>query len=378
MLKTLDFSPPADDVPARFAEPRPNRDGSPLSFFEFWPGWLFYTPIVLYWIAKGIQFGDLSIASAANPRIETGGLCGESKAGILGQAGAAARRWIAPYALFTTGSAADRNEDPHLALAAMQRADIHFPVVLKPDVGCNGTGVKLISNESVLRRVLPSFPPHTHMMVQKLVDLPVEAGLFYIRESGACKGRISSVTYKEAPVLIGDGLATVEELVRRDRRTRLLPEIYLPRLANRLNEIPDAGERVQLVFAGNHCKGSIFLDGRRDVTAALEERLDQILGDIPEFHFGRIDVKAASTEALRRGEGFEIIEINGIGAEATHIWDRTTTLREAYRAQFEHYGAAFRIGVANRRRGWRTCGAFTLLRYWRRQKRLLASYPLND
>lgn len=138
------------------------------------------------------------------------------------------------------------------------------------------------------------------------------------------------------------------------------------------------GETVPLVFTGNHCKGSIFLDGRDDVTGALTSRLDTILHDIPEFHFGRVDVKADSAEALRRGEGFQIIEINGVGSEATHIWDRRTTLREAYRAQFYHYRQAFRIGAENRRRGWKTCGALTMLRYWRKQKRMLASYPMND
>ncbi|MBU2653200.1 D-alanine--D-alanine ligase [Acidomonas methanolica] len=345
--------------------------GAPISFFEFWPGWLFYTPIVLYWIAMGLRHGDLSLPTAANPRIETGGLCGESKSGILDMAGPLARRWIAPYATFMSGNA-------EAAFAAMTEAGLSFPVVIKPDIGCNGTGVKKVDDATSLRSVVESFPSHTRLLVQELIDMPVEGGIFWMREPGQPRGRISSITYKEVPTLIGDGVATIEDLVRRDRRTGRIPDLYLPRLKRRLHESPAAGERVPLVFAGNHCKGSIFHDGRRDVTDALSRRLDDILSDVPEFHFGRIDLKARSVSALRKGEDFRIIEINGVGSEATHIWDGHTTLYEAYRAQFEHYGAAFRIAAANRARGWKSAGAWSLLRAWRRQKRLMRAYPLND
>ncbi len=111
---------------------------------------------------------------------------------------------------------------------------------------------------------------------------------------------------------------------------------------------------------------------------ALTEAFERIARALPGFHFGRIDVRFASLSALLRGEGFRIIEINGVGSEATHIWDRSTTLREAWRAQFSHYGAAFRIAAANRARGHRSCGLWAMYRLWRRQKRLMAAYPMND
>ena len=84
-------------------------------------------------------------------------------------------------------------------------------------------------------------------------------------------------------------------------------------------------------------------------------------------------MRFASLPALARGEGFRIIEINGAGSEATHIWDPRTTLRDAWRAQFFHYGAAFRIGAANRARGHGRCGVRAMYRLWRRQKRLMAA-----
>jgi hypothetical protein len=114
------------------------------------------------------------------------------------------------------------------------------------------------------------------------------------------------------------------------------------------------------------------------VTRELTARIDEIARSIPNFYFGRFDIRYASTGELRAGEGFRIIEINGVGSEATHIWDPQTTLREAYDAQFFHYRSAFQIAAANRALGHRPTPFFTLLRMWRQQKRLMASYPAND
>ncbi|MXV44560.1 ATP-grasp domain-containing protein [Saccharibacter sp. 17.LH.SD] len=346
---------------------------NPLSMFEFWPESLFYTPIVLYWIIMGLRYRDLSIATAANPRIETGGLCGESKSSILDMGGPIAQTAIAPYRVFRNGKDALSR-----ALAAMEELNLSFPVVVKPDIGCNGTGVRLIADRETLEKVLPLFPNDVSLLIQKLIPYPVEAGIFYIRHPNEKTGQLTSVTYKEAPIIIGDGTSTLRELVLKDPRMSQVPQLYLPRLNGQDDVVLPAGEQRSLVFAGNHCKGSIFRDGRYDVTNELTHRINDIMMDIPDFHFGRIDVKATSIEDLRRGEGFEIIEINGVGSEAIHIWDRRTTLWEAYKTQFYHYRQTFLIGAANKKKGWRSSGALSLFQSWIKQRRLLASYPVND
>ena len=88
------------------------------------------------------------------------------------------------------------------------------------------------------------------------------------------------------------------------------------------------------------------------VTPALTDAIDRLARSMPDFYFGRIDVRFNSIASLRRGTGFQVIEINGAGSEATHIWDPRTKLLDAWRTQFFHYGSAFRIGAANRRRGF--------------------------
>ena len=341
-----------------------------VSPFEFWPGWLFYAPVVLQWIWYGLRYGDFSLPTAANPTIETGGLCGESKSAILGLAGPEAEAWIAPYATFTAGV-----DDP---AALAQRCGFGWPVVVKPDIGCNGTGVRLPANPAALEAAVAEFPKGVLLLLQRYVPEPGEAGLFYIRYPGEPAGRLTSLTIKEQPFVTGDGRSTLEALIRADRRAGLVPHLYLHRLAARLNTVPAAGETVPLVFTGNHCKGAVFHNGADTITPALTRQVDAIAQAIPGFHFGRIDVRYASEAQLRLGQGFTVIEINGAGSEATHIWDANCTLSQAYAAQFFHYRSAWEIGRINRRLGHRPSGLRTMYRQWRLQQRLMASYPTND
>jgi hypothetical protein len=122
----------------------------------------------------------------------------------------------------------------------------------------------------------------------------------------------------------------------------------------------------------------LFRNGEAEITAALTARIEAIARDIPDFHFGRFDVRFDSLAELRRGEAFRIIEINGVGAEATHIWDPTTSLWDIWAVQLRHYGAAFEIARRLRRAGAKTSGIRVMYRDWRTQLRLMASYPLND
>ena len=352
---------------------RRSRREHTLSFFEFWPDWLFYGPVAVHWIALGIRYGDFSLPTAANPTITAGGLCGESKLETLQKVREPVRGLLARYT-----SIAARPGGIDVAERAMRMAAIDYPAVVKPEIGCNGTGVRLLRSRDDLVRYLAEFPRGERVVLQEFVADEGEAGIFYVRHPDEQTGRITSITLKHAPAVTGDGRSTLRQLIMADPRAGRVSQLYLPRLAHRLHEVPRQGERVRLVFVGNHCKGSIFEDGTRLVTPALTQVFEQVARATPGFHFGRIDVRFASLAALLRGEGFRIIEINGVGSEATHIWDPNTTLRDAWRAQFFHYGAAFRIGAANRARGHRSCGLRTLYQLWRRQKRLMAAYPMND
>ncbi|MGC8469199.1 MAG: D-alanine--D-alanine ligase [Acetobacteraceae bacterium] len=353
------------------------RPPRPVSLFEFWPSGLFYLPVALQWIGLGLRHRGLGTLTAANPRITAGGLCGESKSEVLDQVGPTARGWIAPYLTFPLGPAADAGEAVR-AEARLAAAGLSYPVIAKPDLGCNGAGVRVLRDGAALARYLAEFPRGQTVVLQRFVPDPGEAGLFYVRRPDETRGRITSITLKFSPEVVGDGRSSLRTLVLADPRARLVPHFYLPRLGEAQHRVPAAGERVALSFVGNHCRGSIFRNGADLITPALTETLDAIARAIPEFHFGRFDVRYRSAAELRRGQGFTIIEINGAGSEATHIWDAETSLVDAYAAQFAHYRLAFEIGAANRARGFRPTPIWRVFRLWREHKRLMARYPAND
>ena len=358
------------------ARPGGPRRG-PVSFFEFWPGWLFYAPVVLFWVLKAIRYRSATLPSLCNPRIAAGGICGESKNQILDLAGPVARPFVADYAPYTTQGHADA-DDLTLALAAMARAGLEFPVVAKPDMSCNGVGVRVVRDTAQLSAYLAAFPRATALQLQALVTYEGEAGIFYIRHPGQARGRITSVTLKYPPVVVGDGRRSVAGLIAADERLNAVSHVLLPKLGTAAARIPALGERVTLVFVGNHCRGSTFKDGLDIVTPALEARIDEIMRDVRDVYFSRIDLRYESLEALREGEAFKIIEFNGAASEATNIWDPAMTLGRAYREQFFHYGESFKIGAEIRSQGFKPVGLLKLAALWRQQKRLMAVYPAND
>lgn len=363
------------DVPHRGMPPF-DPSGPSLSFYEFWPPRLFYLPLTLYWGWLAIRYGGMSTPTLANPLFPVGGLVGESKSEILSMVSGHALSYVAKHvAICATG---DGWGDGARGMAAMAESGLSLPVVAKPDMGCRGAGVRLIESEAELAAYFGTFPPGETVILQHYVSYEAEAGIFYVRDPDTGQGRILSMTLKYFPHVVGDGRSTLRELIEADGRASQIAHIYLPRHQDRLDMVLPSGQPYRLAFAGSHSRGTIFRNGNRFVTDAMVRKFDAIARDIPEFHFGRFDVRFDTIDALQRGENFVIVEVNGAGGEATHIWDRNTTIGEAYRSLMEQYRLLFRIGHRNRRRGFKAMAAWTLIRHYLREKRLTPRYPLTQ
>jgi hypothetical protein len=347
----------------------------PYSLFEFWPGFVFYTPVYLYIAWQALRRRGLALPALANPTMENGGLWGESKSALLACMGENGRKWLAPYIVHRRSDANRIAHDVQQILVRCEAAAIGFPLVAKPDLGCQGNGVQIIASASALRDYVAAFPPGESLMVQQLIDKPGEAGIFYMRHPAEANGRVSSMTLKFAPGITGDGISTIEQLVRADPRARRVAQLYLKPRNGEKDRIPARGEPVRLVFVGNHCKGSIFRDGSSFVTPALARWIDDIAQGIPGFHFGRFDLRFSSLADLQAAKDLTIIEFNGGASEATHIWDPDMTLLRAYGDHFAHIRAMFAIGAANRRRGHKARRADKILLALRAQSRLMKRYP---
>src|SRR3546814_9177882 len=47
--------------------PRLDTRGKTVSFFEFWPSWLVYTPVALQWLGLSLRHRSLTVPLCANP-----------------------------------------------------------------------------------------------------------------------------------------------------------------------------------------------------------------------------------------------------------------------------------------------------------------------
>lgn len=336
--------------------------------WEFWPPYLFYPPVVAYVVYLGIRFRNWTLFTAANPAIPAGGFVGESKHEILDGLNGA-ESWLPRFTLLPI-------EEPIQRLArATEFIDGHrlrFPVVLKPDAGQRGSGVSVVRSLEQVREYLDRAP--FPVILQEYVS-GEEYGVFYCRYPGDERGRVFSVTEKRMPVLIGDGKRTLEELILADDRAVCMTDFYLSKNSQRIREVPAPGEKVQLVEIGTHCRGAIFLDGADTITPALEDVVDQIAKTFDGFFFGRFDIRVPSRQDLMAGQNLQIIELNGVTSEATHIYDPRLGLFDAYRVLFQQWRIAFEIGDRNRSRGARTASVGDLFDAARQYSRLSQSYP---
>jgi membrane protein DedA with SNARE-associated domain len=311
--------------------------------WEFWPAWLFYAPVVAWVALLALRHRGLSVITTCNPGIPDGGIVGESKADIL-------ERLPAEYTIPFRRLVLSAEANPlNASLALMSRAGWSFPVIVKPDMGQRGAGVKLIRSVEQLASYLSA--SSGAVLLQPFHEGPHEAGIFYYRFPHEPRGRIFSITDKQFPVVVGDGVSTLRQLVEAHPRYRLQASIFLARHAMAADVVLAGGERKQLAVAGNHAQGTTFRDGGHLWTAALEARIDAIARHYDGFCIGRFDVRYRDVDAFKAGRDLAIVELNGATAESTNIYDRRCPLLGAYRVLFRQWALVFAIGDANRARG---------------------------
>ena len=315
-----------------------------VSHWEFWPAWAISLPMIPWWFMLALRDGPTSF-TASNPAIPLGGLVGESKSAILS-------RLAASHALACTLLAAGPLPQRLERLAAwMLERSQTFPLILKPDVGERGAGVRLVKSHAEAQEYLLKHPGPT--LCQEYHAGPFEAGVFYVRMPGAARGSIFSVTDKIFPCVKGDGAATLEELIRSHPRLHVQASVFLERLGTRRKTVPARGEEVRLALAGNHCQGTLFCDGGHLATPLLAGALDRSVAEFEGFCFGRFDLRYRDAESLRLGRDFGIIELNGVLSESTNIYDPRCGFWQGQRILRAQWELASRIGKLNRSRGAR-------------------------
>ncbi len=348
-----------------------------LSFFEFWPSWLIYLPVCIQWIFLSIRYRSLTLPFIANPELPLSGMVGVPKSALLSQATGNCQKAILSWLLY------DINEkEITIQLRALKqqldKEGFQFPLVAKPDIGCRGSGVKLIHDESQLKAYMTCYPEGTSIMLQELAHHEPEAGVFFIKEPNQQTGQIVSLALKYMPYVVGNGRDTLKQLISHEERASQLLHLYLERHKAHLDKVIPKGEPYRLVFSASHSRGAIFRNAEELITPELTEYMNHLLSEIPEFYYGRLDIKFKDIQSLKRGETIEIIEINTASSESLHIWDSETSYFEANRALLYQYRMLFKLGHQNRQRGYKPPKLRTFISHLKKEFLLKKFYPTTD
>lgn len=327
--------------------------------WEFWPIQIFYLPVVVYILLLALKFRSLTAFAAANPAFPAGGFKGESKNDIydaLKKSGRMNDNLLA-YALIRRETSL-----PERLIAAWKFMDenkLMFPLVVKPDAGERGKGVRIVQSLDELTNTISS--SECDLIVQEFAG-GEEVSIFYYRRPHEPRGQIFSFTEKRFPTVVGNGVSTTEELILGDSRAVALAKKYIEHNKDRIDQVPAVDEVVRLIDIGTHSRGAVFLDGGWLKTAALESKIDEICRSFKGFYFGRFDIRVPTHKDLQLGQNLKIIELNGVTSESTNIYDPRYSLIDAYRILFRQWRLAFEIGAENSKLGARQTGVIDLFR----------------
>lgn len=238
--------------------------------------------------------------------------------------------------------------EKNYVLEKIAKLGLTFPLIFKPDVGERGWMVKRILSENDIEDYLRTIT--TDFIIQEAINLPLEFGVFYRRYPSEESGNVISIVAKEMLSIEGNGRSTFSELILQKDRAKLHWKTLRETYRHRLDTIPQPGEKIELVSIGNHCRGTKFINANHLITGELSRSFDTISRQIPDFYFGRFDLRVATLNDLTHGN-VKIMELNGCGAEQAHIYDPGFSLFSALRVMYRHWNDLYRISMENHRRG---------------------------
>ncbi|MFG0257022.1 MAG: alpha/beta fold hydrolase [Phycisphaerales bacterium JB043] len=355
---------------------------------EFWHSWLLYAPLLPHLLRLALRHRPMTFSSC-NPGISHGGgIVGESKIEILKSLHASSDM-ILPWHDVPT------MHDPIQRAAYVEGIvesdeDFSYPVILKPNESQRGFGVKLARSRADLDDYFESMTREA--IVQAFHPGPYEIGILWARDRTpdglGDTGTLISITRKEFPVIVGDGASTLQRLIWKHKRYRMQAEIFLERHEDKQDLVLASGETLRLANTGSHCQGTMFYDGADLNTEALRERITQIAiafegieserGERGQLDFGRFDIRYQDEDALRRGEDFAIIELNGTMSESTHMYDPSRSTRWMYRQMRSHWTTLYSIGAIRRRQGVRPVRIRELIEHIRDHYQSRSGDPIAD
>ena len=308
--------------------------------WEFWPLHIIYIPVYIQHLWLAAKARSFFFFLRTNPAIDDGLLLDDPKYKTLQLI---PQEYLPKTILITTRHSIEDIRQ------LMQKAAIDFPVILKPNIGYRGLQVDKIKDDKQLRNFIQTI--NVDYLIQEYIDFPLEIGVFYYRLPNSEKGEIPSVTCKEFLKVTGDGKSTLAMLVSQKPRAILQAKKLAKKFQAQWHNVIPKGEEILLEGIGSHNRGTKFINANALRDEALQRVFDELNSQMQGFYFGRFDIRTATIEDLKQGKNFKILEVNGVGAEPTHIYDPNYKLFKAWKELLHLWRIIYHIARQNQQNG---------------------------
>lgn len=306
--------------------------------WEYWSFNIVYIPIFIYWCYLAFKSKSFFFFSTSNPKIKNAGFLMESKFEIY---------QIMSEKLYPRTIFIKSGKDINHIINQIEEKGIQLPLIAKPDTGMRGLKVKLLNSMQDLHTYHSNST--YNYLVQEYIPYNNEVGIFYAKYPSENKGIITGIVGKEFLAITGDGKSTIETLIKQNNRFLLQLKNLRNIHGQDLKRILLPNEKYTLVPYGNHSRGSKFIDLSHLIDEQLSATINSICQSIPDFYYGRLDIKYKNWESLKVGKEFSIIEVNGAGSEPTHIYDPKHSIFFAWKEIKRHCKILYEISMENKK-----------------------------
>ena len=312
-----------------------------LTKWEYWPSYMFYVPIIPYFLYRALKAKHLIFYLATNPGIKYSGNGTESKYKTILLIPEKHR----PKTVFI-----ENGEDIVSIHKKIKTKGISFPLIAKPDIGFRGFLVQKINDFETLKQYFQK--NDVDIVIQEFIDYKNECGILYSRIPGEPQGTITSITLKKFLTITGNGTSNLSDLILNDKRACVYYDYLKSIHKEHMNSILKKDQEEVISVIGNHARGTQFINGNHLIDDELVAMLDHLNKQIEGWFYGRLDIKYDTFENVKKGQDFKILEINGIIAEPTHIYDPTTgaTYFGALKTLIKHWSIIDKIAVTNHKK----------------------------
>lgn len=235
-------------------------------------------------------------------------------------------------------------------------ADVGWPVVVKPTAGKGGAGVTAdITRQGELDDAVRGLAAAGHADV--LVEAHVPGHDYRLLVVG---DEVVSAVQREPAEIVGDGRATVAELVL----AKNLARQWNPHLRTRLARfdaeaiallrrrgmspasVPPEGERVALTLTGNLSRGGDSVEVLDETHSSLLELAVRAVRAVPGLDHAGVDVLAEDHRRPVGEQSAVVCEINKVPGSTSHHFPARGPARNVSRSLVEYYARRYDLATA--------------------------------